>query len=139
MRAIVVPLIAIVAIFAILMSFIGMLEYMVRQRNRSPENHSSDLFVSSSKLYIAPDNYQSDGQEQLAPLVIGEMQNKGAQVLDDIRLEARIFDAKDQLIDVFDDYVQGPLKPGEKLAFKLNGQPIHLQEAEYKRHEVLVR
>ncbi len=60
--------------------------------------------------------------------------------LDQVSLEVQVFDENHQLIDSFRGSYGDRIEPGEEVSFKVaDYRDIHLPEAQYKSHKVLVR
>lgn len=97
-------------------------------------NYAADIKIASSKLYFTP---RTDGK---SVSVVGELRHAGSQSVDYIVLEVRVSDRDGKLIDSFRSHIRERIEPGDEVSFKLPGyQVIHLPEAEYAAHTVIVR
>jgi hypothetical protein len=133
------PALAILAIAATLAMLFGLTLLIEWSRRNPSEDFSADFSIVESTLYLGPQAFPVDGDERLCPTVVGRLKNNGTHDLDSIELQFHALNAEGKLIDVYQEYLSGPFKPGEEYAFKLTGAPIHLPQSDYVGHEVIVR
>lgn len=98
-----------------------------------PVNRLSDIQVLSSERYFAPGYTQGK-----STVLVGMIRNEGSATLDRVELEVQFLDGSGKLIDVFVSTISGPLKPREEKPFKITGDNIHLPEADYNSHKLIV-
>ncbi len=133
------PALAVLAVGLALAMLAGLVVLLERRQKYQFENHATDVSIVDSEFYLGPPEYPEAGNELLCPIVVGRLKNNGAQELGSIGLQVESLNAEGALIDVYEEYVRGPFKPGEEYAFKVRGQPIHLPQANYAEHNVIVR
>ena len=117
-----------------------LLAWFIMPHNSRNDDYSSTISVSKSKFYLAQSHYPAPSEvDTECPSVVGLLKNNGEHRLDFIEIQLQMFNESNELIDVCDSTVDGPFTPGEELAFKITGGPIHSPEAEYSSHKVIVR
>lgn len=110
-------------------------DIVVHQRLQSKgPNLANNIEVVASRQFFVPkeENHQVS--------VVGLLKNTGKEPVNRITLELRLTDRDGSLIDASTRTVTGDLQPGDEVSFKVSGyQSIHLPQADYAQHQVIVR
>jgi hypothetical protein len=130
---------AAVLVFIFVFGGIGFLALITwglsRPRKFETVNHAAEVKTVTSKTYFAP-----GAQNGMVATIVGALRNDGNETIKSVYLEARFFNANNELIDVFDSSYMGSIKPREETPFKISdGANIHLPEREYASHKLIVK
>lgn len=107
------------------------------RHNYHEVDHPGDVKIVSSQHYFAP-GYQNQSGKNAT--IVGSLQNDSDEVLTSVEFEVRFFNAKNELIDIFDSSHVGPIKAHEEMPFKVSDNSnIHLPEAEYASHKIITK
>ena len=102
-------------------------------------NHAGQVTIQSSEMFLRPKaDYR--GNEGKAISVVARQRNDSHEVLGSVRLRVEVEKEDSVLVDSFGGSVYGPLNPGDSASFRVDSDNrIHLPEADYKKHTIIVR
>lgn len=118
--------------------FIALIAWATNSRPRSSRAGLPDVVtIVSSQRYFAP-GYQN--QSGKIATIVGSLRNDSDKILRHVDLEVRFYNAKNELIDLFEGSHHGPIKAQEETPFKISDNVnIHLPEADYATHKLVVK
>jgi hypothetical protein len=133
--------VAVLLVFVFLFGGIGFLVLIIwgtsGPRNYRQLDHPGDIKIVTSQQYFVPESQNQNGK---IATIVGSLQNDSDEVLSHVDLEVRFFNAKNEMIDVFDGSHSGPIKAHEEAPFKVNDNlNIHLPESEYASHKIIAK
>jgi hypothetical protein len=134
-------LVAVLLVFVCLFGAIGFVVLIIwgaSGRHYYQEvDHPGDVKIVSSQHYFAP-GYQNQSGKNAT--IVGSLRNDSDEALTNVKLEVRFYNAKNELIDLFEGSIGGPMKAHEEMPFKVSDSShIHLPEAEYASHKIIAK
>jgi hypothetical protein len=134
-------LVAVLLVFVFLFGAIGFAGLIIwgtsSRRDYHEVDHPGDVKIATSQHYFAPGYQNQNGKNAT---IVGSLRNESDETLSSVDLEVRFYNAKNELIDLFEGSNVGPINAQEEMPFKISDNShIHLPEAEYASHKIIAK
>jgi hypothetical protein len=134
-------LVAVLVVFVFLFGAIGFVVAIIwgmsGRHSYHEVDHPDDVTIVSSQHYFAPGYQNQIGKNAT---IVGTLRNDSDEALTGVELEVRFYNAKNELIDLFESSSAGSIKAKEERPFKVSDSShIHLPEAEYASHKIIAK